>query len=34
MASKLVEFEESTIYIALNLESNNIVLMDDDLMIQ
>ncbi|MBA0811138.1 hypothetical protein Gohar_003067, partial [Gossypium harknessii] len=35
MAGELVEFEEGTICIALNLESNNVtVLMGDDLMIQ
>ncbi|KAF9621394.1 hypothetical protein IFM89_020916 [Coptis chinensis] len=36
MASELVEFEEGTIGIALNLESNNVgvVLMGDGLMIQ
>ncbi|XXG44800.1 hypothetical protein AAC387_Pa02g0055 [Persea americana] len=36
MAGELVEFEEGTIGIALNLESNNvgIVLMGDGLMIQ
>uniref|UniRef100_A0A6N2KZ46 ATP synthase subunit alpha, mitochondrial n=1 Tax=Salix viminalis TaxID=40686 RepID=A0A6N2KZ46_SALVM len=36
MAGELVEFEEGTIGIALNLESNNVgvVLMGDDLMIQ
>ncbi|MBA0724788.1 hypothetical protein Golax_021450 [Gossypium laxum] len=35
MAGELVEFEESIIVIALNLESNNVgvVLMDDGLMI-
>ncbi|KAL2929364.1 ATP synthase subunit alpha chloroplastic, partial [Bienertia sinuspersici] len=35
MASELVEFEEGTICIALNLESNNagVVLMGDGLMI-
>ncbi|GMP55314.1 hypothetical protein CsSME_00020168 [Camellia sinensis var. sinensis] len=36
MAGELVEFEEGTIGIALNLESNNVgvVLMGDGLMIQ
>ncbi|KAK4721949.1 hypothetical protein R3W88_012182 [Solanum pinnatisectum] len=36
MAGELVEFEEGTICIALNLESNNVgvVLMGDDLLIQ
>ena len=36
MAGELVEFEEGTIGIALNLESNNvgIILMGDGLMIQ
>ena len=36
MAGELVEFEEGTIGIALNLESNNVglVLMGDALMIQ
>ncbi|KAL3646586.1 hypothetical protein CASFOL_009553 [Castilleja foliolosa] len=34
MAGELVEFEDGTIGIALNLESNNVVLMGDVLMIQ